>query len=99
MKIAGNTPNLSFRAKRGISPSIIEDFNYEILRVAQDDRRMSLLRKWLSSIPVSFLKVQGQACGEFYLPHSVTLQQETFSSYDPAENSLASISSFGEIHA
>ena len=29
--------NLSFRAKRGISPSITHHSNYEILRYAQDD--------------------------------------------------------------
>ena len=31
------TLELSFRAKRGISRSTTERFNYEILRVAQDD--------------------------------------------------------------
>jgi len=37
MKIANDAPHLSFRAKRGISLSITDHLNYEILRFAQDD--------------------------------------------------------------
>ncbi len=37
MKIANATPNLSFREKRGISPSPTERLEKQILRFAQDD--------------------------------------------------------------
>ena len=37
MKIASNIPNLSFRAKRGISRPTTERLEKQILRFAQDD--------------------------------------------------------------